>query len=57
MGWVTKKAFQTLKNQLCVAPVLAYPVPAEKFILDSDASDYGTTGVFSQVVNGKERVL
>ena len=55
MGWVT--AFQTLKDLLCVAPVLAYLVPGEKFILNSDASGYGIGGVLSQVVNGTERVV
>ena len=37
-GESQEKAFQTLKDLLCAAPVLAYPVPGEKFILDSDAS-------------------
>ena len=32
-----EKAFQTLKDLLCAAPVLAYPAPGEKFILNSDA--------------------
>ena len=32
-------AVQTLKDLLCAAPVLAYPVPGVKFILDSDVSE------------------
>ena len=37
-GESQEKAFQTLKDLLCAAPVLAYPVPVEKFFLGSDAN-------------------
>ena len=36
MGWVIKvKELHTLKDLLYAAPVLAYPAPGEKIILDS----------------------
>ena len=47
-----EKVFQTLKDLLCTAPVLKYPVPGEKFTSYRDASGYGNGGVLSQVVNG-----
>jgi hypothetical protein len=37
-------AFQTLKGALCAAPILAYPQPGEKFIVDTDASNVGIGG-------------
>jgi hypothetical protein len=40
-------AFQTLKEALCTVPILAYPQPREKFIVDTDASDVGIGGVIS----------
>ena len=51
MEWATRKSVPDTKRSI----VLAYPVPGEKFILDSDASGYGIDGVLSQVVNGTER--
>ena len=54
-GESQEKAFQTLKDLLCAAPVLAYPVAGEKFILDSDAGEYG--GVLSLVVDWTEKIL
>jgi hypothetical protein len=42
-------AFQTLKEALCTAHILAYPQPREKFIIDTDASNIGIVGVLSQV--------
>ena len=56
-GESQEKAFQTLKDLLCAAPVLAYTVPGEKFILDNDASGYGIDGVLPQVVDGTEKVV
>jgi hypothetical protein len=47
-------AFQTLKETLCTAPILAYPQPGGKFIVDTDASNVGIGGVLSQV---HERVI
>jgi hypothetical protein len=47
-------AFQTLKGALCASPILAYPQPGERFIVDTDASNIGIGGVLSQVQDGKE---
>jgi hypothetical protein len=41
----TEAAFQTLKGALCAAPILAYPQPGERFIIDTDASNVGIGGV------------
>jgi hypothetical protein len=48
-------AFQTLKGALCTAPILAYPQPGGKFIVD--ASYVGIGGVLSQVQHEQERVI
>ncbi|XP_076851923.1 heat shock 70 kDa protein 12B [Brachyhypopomus gauderio] len=50
-------AFRTLKQRLCSAPVLAYPSPTERFIVDTDASDHGLGAVLSQVQEGSERAI
>ena len=39
------------------SPILGYPKGNGKFILDSDASDFGIGGVLSQLQDGKEVVL
>ena len=44
-----QKAFQTLKDKLASAPIMAYPTRTEKFILDTDASDLGYGAVLSQM--------
>ena len=54
-GESQEKAFQTLKDLLCVARVLAYPIPGEKFILDSHASGYGIGAAL--VVDGTEKAV
>jgi hypothetical protein len=50
-------AFQTLKGALCTAPILAYPQPGERFIVDTDASNFGIGGVLSQMQDAQERVI
>ena len=52
-----QQAFDTLKNRLCTAPILAYPQSSGRFILDTDASAYGIGAVLSQVQNGDEKVI
>ena len=49
-------AFEILK-ELCSAPILTFPKPGLKYILDTDASDVGIGAVLSQVQDGKERVI
>ena len=56
-GEPQEKAFNTLNDLLCAAPVLAYPIPLKKFNLDSDASGYGISDVLSQVANATEKVI
>ena len=53
----TDSAFNTLKEKLIQTPVLGYPLPQEPFILDTDASNYATGAVLSQIQDGKERVI
>jgi len=51
-------AFQTLKHQLCSAPVLAYPDFDRPFLLQTDASDVGLGAILAQHDgNGQERVI
>jgi hypothetical protein len=50
-------AFKSLKGALCTAPILAYPHPGERFIVDTDASNVRIGGVLSQEQDGQERVI
>lgn len=50
-------AFNDLIAALTSTPVLAYPLPDEPFILDTDASDSAVAAVLSQVQEEKERVI
>ena len=52
-----QKAFDRLKSELAVTPVLKCPVAGAPYILDTDASLTGIGAVLSQVIDGKERVL
>ena len=49
--------FNTLKEKLIEAPVLAYPQPEGVLILHTDASNVSISGCLSQVQDGVERVL
>ena len=51
------KAFQTLKDHLTKAPVLAYPDFVKPFILDTDASDVAIGATLSQIVDGEEHPM
>ena len=50
-----QKAFESIKDKLCTAPVLAYPNLDIPFILTTDASKVAVTAILSQVQNGMER--
>ena len=52
-----QQAFDQLKTMLTAAPVLAYPQPKGKFILDTDASNHGIGAVLSQIQHGVERPI
>ena len=52
-----QNAFNTLKEKMVSSPILGYPKGNGKFILDTDASDFGIGGVLSQLQDGKEVVL
>jgi hypothetical protein len=49
--------FETLKEVLCTAPILSYPQPRERFLVDTDSSNVGIEGVISQVQEEQERVI
>ena len=51
------RAFNTLKQCVLGAPVLAYPLPGNEYILDTDASADGIGAVLSQVHEGEEKVV
>jgi hypothetical protein len=48
-------AFQSMKDRLCTAHVLAYPNFKLPFILSTDASRFASGAIFSQVQDGLER--
>ena len=50
-------AFESLRDALVTAPVLAYPRYGESFILETDSSDRGLGAVLTQVQDGKTRVI
>ena len=50
-------AFELLKNCLINAPVLAYPDFTQPFILQTDASGVGISGILCQRIDGKEKVI
>ncbi|GKA57961.1 putative reverse transcriptase domain-containing protein, partial [Tanacetum coccineum] len=50
-------AFQTLKNKLCSAPILALPQGAENFIVYCDASHKGLGAVLMQNKKGTKRTV
>ena len=52
-----QQAFETLKQKLVTAPVLAYPQTEGLMVLDTDASAVSISGCVSQIQNGEERVI
>jgi hypothetical protein len=57
--WIpeVEASFQTPRGALRAAPILAYLQPGERFIVDTDASNFGIGGVLSQIKDGQERVI
>jgi len=57
--WTEKcqDAFDTLKELLTTAPLLAMPNQDDKFILDCDASQCAIGGVLSQIHDGEEHPI
>ena len=51
------KAFQTLKELLTQAPILAYPDFEKPFILDTDASDVAIGATLSQIIDSVEHPI
>ena len=52
-----ESAYQTLKNRMGEAPVLAHPDFKQPFILDTDASDLAIGAVLSERLDGQENVI
>jgi len=52
-----QRAFECLKGRLLEAPILAYPDPNLKYILDTDASDQNVGAVLSKVQEGQEVIV
>ena len=52
-----QQALEHLKKQLAETPILAYPSPDTKFILDTDVSNFILRAVLSQVQIGTERII
>ena len=51
------EAFNSLKQMLITAPILAHPDFSKPFILDTDASDQAIGAVLAQRFDNKERVV
>ena len=52
-----QKSFDTLKQALCEAPVLAFSRFDLPFVLETDASTTGIAAVLSHVQDGEERPI
>ena len=52
-----EESFLGLKNALCSAPILAFPLEDGEFVLDTDASNLGIGGVLQQRQGDDEKVI
>ena len=52
-----QQAFEQLRDCLIWSPIFAFPQMKEPFILYTDASQFATGSVLTQVQNGHERVI
>lgn len=50
-------AFESLKNKLVSAPILAYPDFTQPFLLTCDASNYAISAILSQGIIGQDRPI
>ena len=51
------KSFEELKQHLISSPILSFPMDKGRFIVDTDASNFGIGAVLSQIQNGQEKVI
>jgi hypothetical protein len=56
-GHEQQKAYETLKDKLCTAPVLRHPDFTQPFVLQTDASGYGLGAVLTQHLDGEEHPI
>jgi len=56
-GAEQQKAFESLKDKFCKAPVLAFPDFGLPFVLTTDASKAAVAAILSQIKNGVERSI
>jgi hypothetical protein len=52
-----QEAFQSMKDRLCTAPLLAYPNFSQTLILTTEASKMALGAILSQVQDGLEKPL
>jgi transposase InsO family protein len=50
-------AFETMKDRLTQAPILALPTDDDTYVLDTDASGHSIGAVLSQIQDGVEKVI
>lgn len=56
-GPAQAEAMSTMKKLLTEAPILSYPKPEGRYVLDTDASNVGIGAVLSQEQEGEEKVI